>query len=86
MDLRHYWLPISNCPCPVWSIWERLQGLQLAQEQEDKFIWKWSSNQQYSASSAYKTFFLGQLPVRLQRHQLHTRRRINPSPHVVLCL
>jgi hypothetical protein len=42
------------------SIWETLKGLQLAQELEDKFIWEWSSNQRYSASSAYKASFLGQ--------------------------
>jgi hypothetical protein len=39
--------------------WERMPGLQLAQDREDKFVWKWSSNQQYSSSSAYKAFFLG---------------------------
>jgi hypothetical protein len=39
------------------SVWSRLQGFHLDQ---DRFIWKWTANQQYSASSAYKVFFLGQ--------------------------
>jgi hypothetical protein len=33
-------------------LWDRLQGFQLQQDVPDKFIWKWSPNQQYSASSA----------------------------------
>jgi hypothetical protein len=42
------------------SLWSRLQGFQLHQEITDKFIWKWSSDHQYSASSAYRAFFHGQ--------------------------
>jgi hypothetical protein len=37
-------------------IWERLQRLQLDQDHDDKFIWKWSINHQYSASLAYKQY------------------------------
>jgi hypothetical protein len=45
------------------ATWERIQGLQLTQDRDDKFVWKWSSNQQYSSSSAYKAFFLGQCSI-----------------------
>jgi hypothetical protein len=37
-----------------------MQNFPLVHDREDKFIWKWSGNQQYSSSSAYKAFFLGQ--------------------------
>jgi hypothetical protein len=39
------------------SVWSRMQNASLNQEIADKFIWKWSSNQQYSAASAYRAFF-----------------------------
>jgi hypothetical protein len=42
------------------DLWGRLQGVHLNEAVPDKFIWKWSLNQQYSASSAYRAFFLGQ--------------------------
>jgi hypothetical protein len=42
------------------SVWTSMQDIQLDQGRQDKFIWKWTSNQQYSASSAYRAFFLGQ--------------------------
>jgi hypothetical protein len=43
----------------VW-LWDQLQTLQLCHDVQDKFMWKWSSSQQYSASSAYRAFFCGQ--------------------------
>jgi hypothetical protein len=42
------------------SLWSQLQGVQLTPFADDKFIWHWSTNQQYSAASAYRAFFLGQ--------------------------
>lgn len=44
-------------------LWYRLQRINIDQNQEDKFIWKWTQNQQYSASSAYRAFFIGQCGV-----------------------
>jgi hypothetical protein len=44
------------------SMWSRVHGLQPAGE-PDRFIWKWSSNQQYLAASTYKAFFLGQCSI-----------------------
>jgi hypothetical protein len=35
-------------------------GIQLNAHVDDKFIWKWSRNQQYLSSSAYQAFFLAQ--------------------------
>jgi hypothetical protein len=37
-----------------------MQGIQLDLGRDNKFVWKWTSNKQNSASSAYTTFFLGQ--------------------------
>jgi hypothetical protein len=45
------------------ATWERMQNFQLVHDREDKFIWKWSGNQQYSSSSAYRAFFLGQCSI-----------------------
>jgi hypothetical protein len=44
------------------SMWSRVHGLQPAGE-PDRFIRKWSSNQQYLAASTYKAFFLGQCSI-----------------------
>jgi hypothetical protein len=35
------------------SLWSRVAGVQLNPLCDDKFIWKWTANQQYLASSAY---------------------------------
>jgi hypothetical protein len=40
-----------------------IQSVQLNAQTEEKFIWKWTANQRYSASSAYCAFFLGQCGV-----------------------
>lgn len=45
------------------QLWDRMQILNLDPNSEDKFIWRWSSNQQYSASSAYRAFFTGQCSI-----------------------
>jgi hypothetical protein len=43
----------------VW-LWMRLNSIQLDMATPDRFIWKWMSHQQYSASSAYRAFFVDQ--------------------------
>lgn len=45
------------------QLWDTMQGTTLNSSAEDKFIWRWSSNQQYSASSAYQAFFTGQCSI-----------------------
>jgi hypothetical protein len=57
MTAGHLRLSVGISPRPVCVDLGRIQGLQLAQDRDDKFIWKWSINQQYSA---YKAFFIGQ--------------------------
>jgi hypothetical protein len=42
------------------AVWVRMQAIVLIHDREDKFIWKWTNNQQCSSSSAYRTFFYGQ--------------------------
>jgi hypothetical protein len=41
-------------------LWERISVISLALDTPDKFIWKWSASQQYSATSTYRAFFHGQ--------------------------
>jgi hypothetical protein len=45
------------------EVWVRTQEIVLSHDREDKFIWKWTSNQQYSASSAYRAFFYGKCSI-----------------------
>jgi hypothetical protein len=43
----------------IW-LWERVQGMTLLLNTPDRFIWRWSPSQQYSALFAYRAFFHGQ--------------------------
>jgi hypothetical protein len=45
------------------AVWDKMQDIVLIQDREDKFIWKWTSNQQYSSSSAYRAFFYDQCSI-----------------------
>jgi hypothetical protein len=40
-------------------IWDILQHVHLDPNSWDSFLWKWSASHDYSASSAYKAFFIG---------------------------
>jgi hypothetical protein len=40
-------------------VWELLRGVILVPTQADRFVWKWSPDGRYSASSAYRAFFQG---------------------------
>jgi hypothetical protein len=62
---RHLRFAVSHCSCSIcYKLWSRGAGAQLNPLCDDKFIWKWSANQQYSASSAYRgAFFHGQSSV-----------------------
>ena len=35
------------------------EGIQLQLHAPDRFIWKWTGNGEYTASSAYRAFFIG---------------------------
>lgn len=39
--------------------WERLENVELQPLLSDRFVWRWTENGVYSASSAYRSFFLG---------------------------
>jgi hypothetical protein len=41
------------------DLWEKLEDVQLRPLESDRFVWHWTPNGTYSASSAYRSFFLG---------------------------
>lgn len=41
------------------DLWERLEEVILQPAMLDRFIWKWTASGQYTASSAYHSFFIG---------------------------
>ena len=41
------------------DLWEKLEDVQLQPLVSDRFIWRWTPDGTYSASSAYRSFFLG---------------------------
>jgi hypothetical protein len=41
------------------SLWEKIESVELRPSVGDRFIWKWTPDGSYSASSAYRSFFLG---------------------------
>jgi hypothetical protein len=43
------------------DLWTRLQSVHLDIQSEDRFIWKWTANLQYLASSVYRVFFVSQV-------------------------
>lgn len=40
------------------DLWEKLEGVQLQPLVCDRFIWRWTLDGTYSASSVYRSFFL----------------------------
>jgi hypothetical protein len=42
------------------ALWEHMQGVHLSACVQDHFMWKLTTSQQYSVSSAYRAFFHGQ--------------------------
>jgi hypothetical protein len=56
VDQGHLRLPLNSGAVPICSP----MGVQLVATVEDRFIWKWTASQQYSAASAYRAFFHGQ--------------------------
>jgi hypothetical protein len=63
MDSQHLGVALSTGASQYVLLWDRLQSIQLRPKVDDKFVWKWSSDQQYSASSPHRTFFFGQCAV-----------------------
>jgi hypothetical protein len=44
--------------CDYIVVWERVAGIVLDDLTSDWFVWRWSADGTYSASSAYKAFFI----------------------------
>jgi hypothetical protein len=45
--------------CQFLQVWQLLHDVNLNPLQTDRFVWKWSPDGKYSASSAYHAFFAG---------------------------
>ena len=43
------------------QVWDLVDALHLSPHDADRFVWKWTANGSYSASSAYRAFFLGRV-------------------------
>ena len=63
--VNHAWVSDIQGGLPVGvlidylRLWDILSNFQLQPEMEDKHIWRFSANGQYSAKTAYEGFFLG---------------------------
>lgn len=44
-------------------VWDDLTDVVLSPGTADRFIWRWTNDGVYSASSAYRAFFLGRVPL-----------------------
>lgn len=49
----------ANVLCDYVTLWEMLEGVSLTSAVPDKFVWRWTADGIYSASSAYRAFFVG---------------------------
>jgi hypothetical protein len=43
------------------QVWDLVDALNLSPHEADRFIWKWTADGSYSASSAYRAFFMGRM-------------------------
>jgi hypothetical protein len=50
--------------CQFLGVWELLRNGESDPLLSDRFIWKWSPDGKYSASSAYRAFFSGSMELR----------------------
>lgn len=51
--------PTTQVLCQYLAVWHLLRSVQLNPLQADRFVWRWSADGKYSASSAYRAFFVG---------------------------
>lgn len=49
--------------CKYVDLWEKLEDVCLQPSVADRFVWKWTKSGQYTASSAYRSFFVGQTTI-----------------------
>jgi hypothetical protein len=50
--------------CDYVLVWEKVQGVTFDDLSSDRFIWRWTADGTYSASSAYRAFFVGMATLR----------------------
>ena len=63
--------------CEYVDLWDTLENVQLSPLVSDRFVWKWTADGVYSASSAYRAFFFG--TVALPRARLIWRAAVPPK-------
>lgn len=51
--------PTTQVLCQFLRVWELTHAVALNPLQSDRFVWKWSADGRYSASSTYRAFFAG---------------------------
>lgn len=51
--------PTTQVLCQYLRVWQLLRAVELDPLQPDRFMWKWSADGKYSASSTYRAFFAG---------------------------
>ena len=51
--------PTTQVLCQYLRVWGILRNVILDPLQEDRFVWRWTADGRYSASSAYRAFFAG---------------------------
>lgn len=52
-----------------------LEHINLNQFESDRFIWRWTANGEYSASSAYRSFFIGTTRMRQRARSVIKRTK-----------
>jgi hypothetical protein len=57
--------------CDYVLLWEKLERVQLQPAVPDQFVWKWTADGTYSASSAYRSFFIGRSMLIGTKHLWH---------------
>lgn len=56
--------PVAHVLCDYVVVWAKVQGVVFDDLTSDRFIWKWTTDGSYTASSAYCAFFTGMSSLR----------------------
>jgi hypothetical protein len=51
--------PTASVLCDYVLVWERTEHVVLQPTVPDRFVWAWTADRTYTASSAYRSFFIG---------------------------
>jgi hypothetical protein len=63
--------PTAPVLCDYVLLWEKLERVPLQPTVSDCFVWKWTGDGKYSASSAYRSFFIGRMLLVGAEHLWH---------------